>query len=264
MRILLLHSSSDLYGASKIFLQTVQILQKQGHTCEVVLSNEGPLVNALKNTGVKVHIINLGIIRRKYFNVKGLLNRIFNLTNANKQLSTIIHEKQIDLVYSNTTAVLIGGWVAKKHKLPHYWHVHEIIEAPKFLHSTISWLMKTKSAKIICVSKAVENHWVQGNHNLALKTIHIYNGIDPIETSNQANFRETYQIPSNAIVIGMAGRVHFWKGQDYFLNIAQQLLTLEALKNSSLPKEHTNNISTAQMPPFYFLITGDAFPVMNI
>ena len=30
MRILLLHSSSDLYGASKIFLQTVTLLRKQG------------------------------------------------------------------------------------------------------------------------------------------------------------------------------------------------------------------------------------------
>jgi tetrahydrodipicolinate N-succinyltransferase len=72
MRILLLHSSSDLYGASKIFLQTVQIFQKQGHTCEVVLSNEGPLVDALKNTDVHVHVFNLGIIRRKYFNAIGI------------------------------------------------------------------------------------------------------------------------------------------------------------------------------------------------
>lgn len=260
MRILLLHSSSDLYGASKIFLQTVQILQKQGHTCEVVLSNEGPLVDALKNTSAHVHVFNLGIIRRKYFNALGILNRIAKWSNANKQLRIIIKSQKIELVYSNTTAVLIGAWVAKKHKLSHYWHVHEIIETPKFLHSTISWLMQTKTNKIICVSRAVEDHWIQGNSNLALKTIQIYNGIEPIEKSTQANFRDTYHIPSNAIVIGMAGRIHYWKGQDYFLAIAQQLLTLEALKNSSLPKEHTNNSSTHHIPPFYFLITGDAFP----
>ena len=253
MRILLLHSSSDLYGASKIFLQTVQILQKQGHTCEVVLSTEGPLVNALKNTGVHVHVFNLGIIRRKYFNALGILNRIAKWTNANKQLRKIIKEQKIDVVYSNTTAVLIGAWVAKKHKLPHYWHVHEIIETPKFLHSTISWLMQKTSHKIICVSKAVEDHWIQGNSNLALKTIQIYNGIEPIEKSTQANFRDTYHIPSNAVVIGMAGRVHYWKGQDYFLDIAKQLLVLESVRNSS-------NASSYNIPPFYFIITGDAFP----
>ena len=253
MRILLLHSSSDLYGASKIFLQTVQILQKQGHTCEVVLSNEGPLVDALKNTGAHVHVFNLGIIRRKYFNALGILNRIAKLANANKQLRKIIKSQKIELVYSNTTAVLMGAWVAKKYKLPHYWHVHEIIETPRFLHSTISWLMQTKTNKIICVSRAVEDHWIQGNSNLALKTKHIYNGIEPIEKSTQANFRDTYHIPSNAVVIGMAGRVHYWKGQDYFLDIAKQLLVLESVRNSS-------NASSYNIPPFYFIITGDAFP----
>jgi glycosyltransferase involved in cell wall biosynthesis len=253
MRILLLHSSSDLYGASKIFLQTVQILQKQGHTCEVVLSNEGPLVDALKNTGAHVHVFNLGIIRRKYFNALGILNRIAKWANANKQLRKIIKSQKIELVYSNTTAVLIGAWVAKKYKLPHYWHVHEIIETPRFLHSTISWLMQTKTNKIICVSRAVEDHWIQGNSNLALKTIQIYNGIEPIEKSTQANFRDTYHIPSNAVVIGMAGRVHYWKGQDYFLDIAKQLLVLESVRNSS-------NASSYNIPPFYFIITGDAFP----
>ena len=54
MRILLLHSSSDLYGASKIFLQTVKVFQQQGHTCHVVVSNEGPLVEQLRKCGANV------------------------------------------------------------------------------------------------------------------------------------------------------------------------------------------------------------------
>ena len=253
MRILLLHSSSDLYGASKIFLQTVQILQNQGHACEVVLTHEGPLAVALKNTSVPVHIINLGIIRRKYFTPTGIINRIFRWTKASSALQKIIQHQKIELIYSNTTAVLIGSWVAKKNKILHYWHVHEIIEQPRFLHSVISWLMQTKTNKIICVSNAVKDHWVQGNNKLAHKTILVYNGIESIQTSTQLNFRETYQIPSHAIVIGMAGRVHFWKGQTYFLAIAQQLLKLESVRNSS-------NVSSNNIPPFYFIITGDAFP----
>ena len=49
MRILFLHSSSDVYGASKIFLQTVVIAQKNGHTPVVVLSNKGTLEQSLTN-----------------------------------------------------------------------------------------------------------------------------------------------------------------------------------------------------------------------
>ena len=47
MRILFLHSSSDVYGASKIFLQTVAIAQKNSHTPVVVLSNKGTLEQSL-------------------------------------------------------------------------------------------------------------------------------------------------------------------------------------------------------------------------
>ena len=83
MRILLLHSSSDLYGASKIFLQTVKILLKRGHHCIVVLSSDGYLVEELKSLGVQVEIINLGILRKKYFSPTGLLNRINKWYQAN-------------------------------------------------------------------------------------------------------------------------------------------------------------------------------------
>ncbi len=112
MRILLLHSSSDLYGASKIFLQTVTLLRKYGHQCVVVLSNKGSLEKALKLVGAEVHIINLGIIRRKYFSFTGLLNRLHKWRTANTLLTAIIRSHQIELVYSNTASVLIGAWVA--------------------------------------------------------------------------------------------------------------------------------------------------------
>lgn len=246
MRILLLHSSSDVYGASKIFLQTVKVFQQQGHTCHVVVSNEGPLVEQLRKCGAHVQMINLGIIRRKYFTPMGIINRISKCTNASKQLSDIIQKQNIELIYSNTTAVLIGVWVANKNKIPHYWHVHEIIEKPRFLFHMIRWMMKNRSTKIICVSKAVQDHWSKNDASLQSKMQLIYNGIEPIEKSTKPNFKSQYSIPSNAIVIGMAGRVHYWKGQAYFLQIAKQLLQLVS----------PNEIQA----PLYFIITGDAFP----
>ncbi len=114
MRILLLHSSSDLYGASRIFLQTVTLLQKNGHQCIVVLSNNGSLQQSLELVGADVHIVNLGILRRKYFNFAGLFNRFRKWRTASRILNSIIRSHQIDLVYSNTASVLIGAWIAKK------------------------------------------------------------------------------------------------------------------------------------------------------
>ena len=246
MHILLLHSSSDLYGASKIFLQTAQILKAQGHTCHVVVSANGPLVDKLKQDNIQVTVINLGIIRRKYFSPLGIINRVKKWYQASALLNKHISQNGIELVYANTTAVLLGAWLANKNNIKHIWHVHEIIEKPKFLMLFIQWIMKHYTATIICVSKAVQNHWSINNPSLLSKMQVVYNGIGPVEKSTEANFRTKYQIPKEAIVIGMAGRVHFWKGQQYFLQIATQLLN-----------RSTDNNPTA---PLYFIITGDAFP----
>lgn len=246
MRILLLHSSSDLYGASKIFLQTAQILKAQGHKCHVVVSSAGPLVDKLKQDNIPVIVINLGIIRRKYFTPLGILNRINKWSKANDFLNKYIQQNGIELVYANTTAVLLGAYLANKNKIKHVWHVHEIIEKPKFLFLAIQWIMKRYTSTIICVSKAVQNHWSKNAPSLLSKMQVIYNGIGPVEKSTEVNFRTQYQIPEDAIVIGMAGRVHYWKGQQYFLQIAEQLLK---------PSTESN-----QAKPLYFIITGDAFP----
>ena len=246
MNILFLHSSSDLYGASKIFLQTAQILKAQGHTCHVVVSANGPLVDKLKQDNIPVTVINLGIIRRKYFTPLGILNRINKWSKANDLLNKYIQQNCIELVYANTTAVLLGAYIAHKNKIKHVWHVHEIIEKPKFLFLAIQWIMKRYTSTIICVSKAVQNHWSKNAPSLLSKMQVIYNGIGPVEKSTEANFRTQYQIPEDAIVIGMAGRVHYWKGQQYFLQIAAKLFK---------PSTESN-----QAKPLYFIITGDAFP----
>ena len=266
MRILLLHSSSDNYGASKIFLQTVRILKQHGHLPVVVLSNNGNLVNELKSLEVDVHIINLAIIRRKYFNVKGIWNRYKKWKAAIPQLEYIITTHQIDTIYSNTAAVLIGGYIAHKKRIQHIWHLHEIIERPVFMHRFLAYCLRKWADKIIVVSKAVEANWQdalpnsKSNHlqlDLKPKMYQVYNGILPVPTcetisnTHFKNYKQSIGLPDNALVIGMAARIHFWKGQSYFIEIARELLKRAAVKES------TTNYSTT---PLYFIIAGDPFP----
>ena len=238
MRILLLHSSSDLYGASRIFLQTVTLLRKHGHDCVVVLSNKGSLEQALEAVGAELYIVNLGILRRQYFSIAGLFNRIQKWHNASIELNSLIRAHQIELVYSNTAAILIGAWVARKNSLKHVWHIHEIIEKPYLLFRILSGLINTKNNKAIAVSEAVKTHWTKyvAPHKIDV----LYNGVDYwlFENTN-SDLRQTLNISPTTILIGMMGRVHFWKGQDYFVKIAGELF-----------KQHKN---------VHFLIVGDVF-----
>ena len=238
MKILFLHSSSDLYGASKIILAVNELCLKKGHHCIVVLSEDGPLASKLKALGATVILADLGILRRQYLNPAGILNRLVANYKAYRLITKLCKTEKIDLIYSNTTGVVVGVFVASKLGIRHIWHVHEIIEKPYLLFRILSGLVNTKNNQAIAVSEAVKNHWTKyvAPHKIDV----LYNGVDYwLFENTTSDLRQTLNISPTSILIGMMGRVHFWKGQDYFVKIAGELF-----------KQHKN---------VHFLIVGDVF-----
>jgi spermidine/putrescine-binding protein len=53
-KLLLLHSSNDLYGASKIFLQLIDLLTKNGFDVHVIIPEKGMLDNFLIKKNIKI------------------------------------------------------------------------------------------------------------------------------------------------------------------------------------------------------------------
>ncbi len=239
MHILILHTSSDMYGASKILLIVIEILKKRNNHITVVLSEEGPLVEVIQKMGIAVYIIRLGILRRKYFNFPGLLNRIKVLFKAWKRLSQFIDDKKPDIIYSNTTGVLVGALLAKAKGIKHIWHVHEIIIKPVAFTKIIGFFLNSLSSKVIVVSDAVKKHWLHAVNEA--KMIRIYNGIDSAPFKDcSSSLRKEIGVSNEVVVIGMIGRINHWKGQSYFLEIARKL--------------HQN------YPFLCFVLVGDVYP----
>jgi glycosyltransferase involved in cell wall biosynthesis len=236
---LLLHSSSDLYGASKILLTTVRKLKEEGESIQVVLSEEGPLAEAIRMEGIRVHIIRLGILRRKYFNLPGLFNRFGVLKRAYQELVSLSKRENVTHIYSNTSAVLIGAFVAKELHLYHTWHIHEIVIHPKWFASLLGKLVNKYSDMVLVVSQAVKEHWDKYISAYKLRVIH--NGIDynPYLLAVD-NFRNNLPVQLDTTIIGMIGRINAWKGQPYFLDIASRICET--------------------YPQVHFVIVGDVFP----
>jgi len=239
--ILFLHSSSDLYGASKILLNILEILKQEGYSIFVCLPENGPLIEPLYKLGVNVKIFELGILRRKYFSVLGIINRLIFVTIAIVKLAILIKTRKIDVVYSNTTAVIAGVIAAKISFKPHFYHVHEIITKPKLLITFLRALLFRFSDKIIVVSNEVKKCWL-GKYNFMDKLIVIYNGIDvkSFVAYAKTDIRKTLNINEDIFLIGMIARVHYWKGQKYFVEIASHIL---------------HNYKNCR-----FVMVGDAFP----
>ena len=225
-RILYLHAGAEMYGADKVLLELIRGLDSKEFEAHVILPNDGVLVEALRQVGAKVSVLDYPILRRKYFNPKGIADYIRSYNFYAKQIALYAREHSIDMVHNNTAAVLEGIYLKRKLKLPLIWHVHEIIVKPKAISDFINMLMGRYADKIVTVSQAVANHIKQSPFIKDSQVEVIYNGVDnavyyPMDASS---IREKFDIAQDALVIGMIGRVNAIKGQNDFIEAVEPLL----------------------------------------
>lgn len=225
-RILYLHAGAEMYGADKVLLELIKGLDSKEFEAHVILPNDGVLVEALRQVGAQVSVLDYPILRRKYFNPKGIADYIRSYNFYAKQIALYAREHSIDMVHNNTAAVLEGVYLKRKLKLPLIWHVHEIIVKPKAISDFINMLMGRYADKIVTVSQAVANHIKQSPFIKDSQVEVIYNGVDnavyyPMDASS---IREKFDIEEDALVIGMVGRVNAIKGQNDFIEAVEPLL----------------------------------------
>ena len=225
-RILYLHAGAEMYGADKVLLELIKGLDSKEFEAHVILPNDGVLVEALRQVGARVSVLDYPILRRKYFNPKGIADYIRSYNFYAKQIALYAREHSIDMVHNNTAAVLEGIYLKRKLKLPLIWHVHEIIVKPKAISDFINMLMGRYADKIVTVSQAVANHIKQSPFIKDSQVEVIYNGVDnavyyPMDASS---IREKFDIAQDALVIGMIGRVNAIKGQNDFIEAVEPLL----------------------------------------
>ena len=225
-RILYLHAGAEMYGADKVLLELIKGLDSKEFEAHVILPNDGVLVEALRQVGAQVSVLDYPILRRKYFNPKGIADYIRSYNFYAKQIALYAREHSIEMVHNNTAAVLEGIYLKRKLKLPLIWHVHEIIVKPKAISDFINMLMGRYADKIVTVSQAVANHIKQSPFIKDSQVEVIYNGVDnavyyPMDASS---IREKFDIEEDALVIGMIGRVNAIKGQNDFIEAVEPLL----------------------------------------
>ena len=234
-RVLVLHSSNDMYGASRIVLQVIDILIKAKYEVHVILPYKGVLNKIITDKGASCSTCNLGGFRKKYLNLKGLYNRFLKIKKAKNHISNYIDKHHIDLLYTSTSVIISGALAAKKSGIPSISHIHEIPTANKSYEIFIGLFVRYFSKKVIVVSNSVAKHWQPYlKKNQLLK---VYNGIIfPLTKTPDTTKKKIDQ----DIIVTSIGRLVPGKGHKYFIEAAKELLIL-------------NN-------QYQFLIVGDTFP----
>lgn len=238
--VLILHPGAELYGPDRIMLEIVRGLASRFHIL-VVVPFEGPLVGMLRQAGAEVRVQGLAILRRQYFNPCGLINRILAMRRSYASLKRLTATGEFTLIHSNTSAVLVGALLARRLRVPHVWHIHEIMTRPLWFHRVMSAIIARGATRVVAVSEAVRAHLIKGDKANAARAIVIHNGIEPPSASDSARtrVREALGVRAEEVLIGMVGRVNWLKGQDALLDAAAMMLP-EAL-------------------PVKFVLIGDSF-----
>ena len=216
--ILFIHQSSELYGSDKTLLLLLKHLDKTKFCPVVVLPNNGPLKVELEKLNITVILAPVIKLYRKMFTPKNILRFFVEIKLASKTLDALNKQYHFDIVYSNTLAVLLGIFYAKKRKIKHIWHVHEIIESPKvFTKLFLKFLAQKSNTKIVYNSIATQKFW-DVNTKISSKSLVIQNGLEIPNTkmseSEVLEFREKFfKANKNEVVIALVGRISRWKGQ---------------------------------------------------
>ncbi len=243
--ILFFHQSAELYGSDKTLLYLVKDLKESSkYNPIVVLPDEGELtavLNELNITYITTPVLKLS---RGMFQASELFKLPFKIVKSIKYINKQLQGKEIALIHSNTLAVLLGSFYAKLRGIPHVWHVHEIIEHPKFAKFIYPKLVNGFSKKVIFNSVASQNSMCHSSASLKMKSHVVWNGISRnLEISSLEEItilKRRYNINPNNIVIGLVGRISRWKGHE---------LLLDAFNDLSKEFPNINLIFVGSIPP---------------
>lgn len=206
MKILALDQGEHLGGAERFFSELLTRLPEEFELHLITGSNEH-YHKRYENSSVQIHQMDLPPLRPIGF--KSLRER----KRAQKEISQIIQELKPDLILSNTVRThIIVSPLAKQFQIPLLWMAHD----RTFPKTLLRWFGRYPQ-QVICCSQFVQRFYQQAMKNPSAQFSVLYPfGIDPkvLEEMNSVQKKP---------IIGMVGKFIPWKGQDIFIQAAQQI-----------------------------------------
>lgn len=239
-RILFLHQVPDLYGSGVVLANILENLDKKKFDVTVVLPSRGPLESILKKNNIQYKIIPFPLIGRAYLAPIDLMHFLFLGFVSFLKIYQMVRKENVDIIYSNTLAVILGGVISLFSGKKHVWHLHEIINHPNIARIVFSRIVYLLSDAVIVNSRATGESWVKSYAPIKKKIKVILNSVDMQRFNPDAGLdeRKILGITDKDIIVGVIGRINRFKGHKVLLEAARKILKIT--------------------PRVFFLIVGDA------
>ena len=133
MRILYITSTTELHGSAFSLLSLLDGVVAHGDTPFVAVPDtNGPLCERLRQKSIQYFKVPLTFFCYPKPRPHGKIWFLFDIKNilkveykAERALSKIISQVKPDLIHTNVGPIVAGHFVAKKHAIPHIWHIRE-------------------------------------------------------------------------------------------------------------------------------------------
>jgi glycosyltransferase involved in cell wall biosynthesis len=203
-RISFVITSLSIGGAEIMLIRLLRSFNKDPYDFQVItLKSGGALEKEVKDLGIPLRSVEMNSARDFFPGVIRLLRILFN-THSDLVFCWMYH------------ANLVGGIAAKITGIPVLWSVRHDFLDPKLLKQRTIWIAKSGASfsnwvpeKIIFCSESSMKEHLKIGYN-AKKSQVIPNGFDTkfFKPNSElcARFRHKLGIPSNALVVGHAGR----------------------------------------------------------
>lgn len=231
--IIFFHQSADLYGSDRVLISLIEGLDKSRFRPIVLIPCIGPLSDALTIAGIEIHIIPLVKVSRATFTPLGLLKLPFEVVNSIRAINRVLAGIKVDMVHSNTIAVLSGALWARLYGRPHLWHVHEIIVHPRLARRLFPFLVRLLADRVVANSETTRQWLVSTERKIAPKTVTIWNGVErtsSVKIDEVFSLRSTIGLGPEDVLVVLIGRINRWKGQALLVKAAEDILK----KNNSI------------------------------
>lgn len=247
-KILFIDHSADMGGAEYVLLDIL----KNYPNSQIALLSKGRFEKFLIAQKIHVKIIpfseKIRLISKNNLNI---FKEIWALPTIVKTAYKIARlSKNFDLIYANSQKAFILGAIAGKiaHK-PVIWHLHDILTQDHFSPKNIwldVYLANHNARSVIANSQATADSFTgHGGHKDLVKVV--YNSIESKPflkvNSRKARALKNKFNPKNKPLIGLFGRIAFWKGQHVAIAAMKslpnfQLLIVGSPLKSSLDYSH--------------------------
>jgi glycosyltransferase involved in cell wall biosynthesis len=225
MKILCVHNTPDLYGASRCMERVFGRFAQDGHEVHVALPGPGPVVDMLRKNGVHVHIHpGLSVFDRSQVgSLRKSIQFALLFPVAVLRLIWLVLRYRIDVIHTNTVVLPASGVAAFLTRTPHVWHIRELLSEFGKLWKPYQRYIGFVSTRIIAISLCVRD---QFDPSIQKKVQVIYDGLDDstasVNPEREAAFRSLF--PDDKFLVGVVGRIKWHrKGQEILVKAASLL-----------------------------------------